>query len=629
MTTLVFDIEANGLLRVADTVHCLVIADIDTKEVTRFRGKDIPAGLAMLDSTTTTSIVGHGVISYDLPLLKQVYGWVPKAEVVDTLVLSRMYYADMRDRDARAHKFRRGKWIPSKLFGKHSLESWGHRVGAPKTEYTGGWEQWSPEMEDYCEQDVLTTVEVARKLMAGDHATRASRTEHRVAAIIARTVNRGFAFDIQGAAALYAQLVERRTQIEQEMRALFPPFYMRDGGKDFVPKRDNLKMGYVAGAAMCKVKLVEFNSSSRHHIANRLINVYKWEPVEFTDDGAAKVDEDVLSKLTYPCAVTITEYLMLNKRIGQIAEGDKAWLKHASNNVLHGDINPCGAVTNRMSHYEPNLGQVPAPRSPWGKECRVLFHARKGYVLVGWDADALELRDLAGYMARYDDGAYIKTVLEGRKEDGTDMHSVNCKALGFDPTMKLMWISDKFTARDNAKTWFYAMIYGAGDFKLGLITSEFFPLNKRPKGKKGIATLGKKSRAALMSGLPALGALTKAVKDKARSAGQLKGLDGRPLFVRAEHAALNTLLQAAGAIQMKYALVILVDKLAEKGIHHGEHYHMVANVHDEVQAEVLPHLAKEYGYTACWAIAEAGRQLNFRCPLAANYVIGDNWYDTH
>jgi DNA polymerase I-like protein with 3'-5' exonuclease and polymerase domains len=264
------------------------------------------------------------------------------------------------------------------------------------------------------------------------------------------------------------------------------------------------------------------------------------------------------------------------------------------------------------------MAQVPAGYSPYGHECRSLFIVPEGKVLIGADAAALELRDLAGYMARYDAGAYVTTVLNGIKAEGTDIHSVNARALGLDPLKEYF---DGETGRDIAKTWFYAFIYGAGDEKLGQITT-------RQKGNKA-RMAGKSSRSKFMKGLPALAALAEKVRQTVKEKGFLRGLDGRLLTVRSQHAALNTLLQSAGAIQMKRALVILDRTLQAMGFVPGIHYEFVANVHDEWQIEADQELGETIGKAAVAAIRQAGESFGFRCPLDGEFRIGRNWSETH
>jgi len=326
------------------------------------------------------------------------------------------------------------------------------------------------------------------------------------------------------------------------------------------------------------------------------------------------VDEEVLKQLPYPEAQVLSEYLMVEKRLGQLATGKEAWLKHVRpDGRIHGEVTTNGAVTGRMTHSKPNIAQVPGLTDkktgkpmPYGKECRSLFIVPVGKKLVGCDADALELRCLAGYMARYDGGAYIKTVLEGKKELGTDMHTVNAKALG--------------TTRDIAKVWFYAFIYGAGDFKLGTILNA-------PRGKE--MEWGRRSRARFLKNLPALKTIIEKVQKAVAKKGFLKGLDGRQLRVRSSHSAFNTLLQSAGAILMKAALVLLDEDLQRAGYVPGRHYEFVANVHDEFQIEADEEIADDVGKRAVTAIIKAGEFFGFGCPLNGNAECGSSWATTH
>jgi DNA polymerase-1 len=352
---------------------------------------------------------------------------------------------------------------------------------------------------------------------------------------------------------------------------------------------------------------------------------YQWQPEEYTDDGKPKIDDAVLKGLEYPEAKVLAEYYLVAKRIGQVAEGDEAWLKRIKpNGRIHGGVTTNGAVTGRMTHSKPNLAQVPKVKylgkeiarglaGEYGFECRDCFGVPGGRAQVGADAAALELRDLAGYMARWDGGAYVRIVLDGKKEDGTEIHTVNRKALEID-------------SRDDAKTWFYAFLYGAGDEKLGLIVTKV-------RGKEA-QKRGKQLRAKFLKNLPALGALVAAVKETAAKRGYLIGLDGRRLHVRSQHSALNTLLQSAGAIQMKKALVILEQMLQSKGFKNSEQsstpdYEFILNVHDEWQIETKPEIADEVGRTAVAAIRAAGEHFKFPCPLDGEYKIGRTWAETH
>lgn len=652
---LVFDCETDGLLKELTKVHCLVVRNTETMAIWRYRGERIHDGLKKLQSATEDhrKIVGHNVIGFDIPALQKVYPWFKPvmANVLDTMVLASLIWPDTKDGDHRM--VQKGK-MPGSLMGSHSLEAWGHRVGTFKGEYRGDpaiadekerysrrWESWNQPMEDYCLQDVITTEAVLerclKRIEERGFSVESITLEHEVKAIVARQERRGFTFNVDKANALVATLLKEKVELEGRLVKQFGWFYTPAGerevkrsakyqceelgmvGFDKKGKPRYRTMDFAAGDRYTKVNLNQFNPGSRDHVANRLSFLYGWEPVEFTDAGKPKVDEKVLAGLHYEGIGDLQRLFMVNKRLGQISEGKEAWLKHVKGDGrIYGRVSTNRAVTGRMGHSGPNIGQVPAVYSPYGKECRELFEATGSWVLVGADADALELRDLAGYMAAYDGGSYVKTILEGRKEDGTDMHSVNCRALGMEPKQK--YFGDE-TGRDIAKTWFYAFIYGAGDEKLGSILTH--------KNGKAARIAGAKSKANIAKNLPALGKLIKAVQLAVKKRGRLKGLDGRILGIRHQHAALNTLLQSAGAIQMKRALVILDNDLQAMGLVPGVDYEFVANVHDEWQIECKSELGETIGKAATQAIKKAGEYYNFRCPLAGDFKVGRNWAETH
>lgn len=624
----IFDIETNGLLHEADRVHVLVIRSLDGGTVDVYRGGSVELGVTELAQYATAGafLVGHNAIKFDHPMLAKLYPHIhiPIDQVRDTMVISRVLYPDLWNKD-KALKLR--GVLAGNLMNSHSLKAWGIRLGVHKGDYTGGWETWNQEMEDYCVQDTAVTEKLWTVLTTSKlyPQGRAIEIEHQVAVILARQERYGFLFDREKAVSLYATLGKKREELRLKLHEVFPPWWhqgaIATSTRDVNYKKNPLQAGTCSGAQWQKTSLVLFNPGSRAHIALKLRERYGWKPTQFTETGEPQIDESILKGMVFPEARLLEEYFLVEKRIGMVAEGDYGWLKKVGKDGrMHGSVNPNGAVTCRMSHAHPNMGQVPAVHSPYGKECRELFMVPPWKKLVGCDADALELRDLAGYMARYDGGAYIKTVLEGDKAQGTDMHSVNARAIGLDPKAMLL---GKETGRDIAKRWFYAFIYGAGTEKLGSIITG---TNEKQKNAK----LGKQTREKFMANLPALGKLIASVQAAAKKrGGYIKGLDGRFIAVRSDHAALNTLLQSAGAIQMKWALAILDQQLQEKGYVPSVNYEFVANVHDEWQLECDPEIAVVVGETAASAISLAGIALDFRCPLAGNHVIGNSWAETH
>jgi hypothetical protein len=610
MRTAIFDIETNGLLHQLDRVHSLVVKIIETGEVYScchpFPGSDqsnycdIEWGLLQLQKADR--VVGHNIIKFDLPAIQKVYPDfnIPVEKIHDTLLYSRLLWPELGDKDMGL--IRSGK-MPGKLRGSHGLEAWGHRLKLHKGDYAkemkaqglDPWAEWNLPMQDYCELDVEVTEKLWEKINTKELPERAVQLEHWFCYIIGLQERFGYRFNVKSAVELYSKLAARRAVIDEELKQLFQPWYVNAGLTK--PKRDNSRFGYVEGAPFCKVKLQEFNPSSRQQIADRLIKLFNWKPQEFTESGQPKVDETTLSTLDNRPAKLLSERFLVEKRIGQLAEGDQAWLKLERNGRIHGSVNTIGAVTGRCTHSQPNVAQVPGVRAEYGQECRELFCVDEGYKQVGADASGLELRCLAHYMAKYDGGAYGKVILEG------DIHTENQKAAGL-PT------------RDNAKTFIYAFLYGAGDEKIGQIIG---------KGSKA----GKKLKENFLNRTPALKRLREDVAAAVKKRGYLRGIDGRRLHIRSEHAALNTLLQSAGALLVKQATVNLYLELSTRGYIFGKDWAMVAHVHDEYQLQVREDLVDEVMEVAVWSFQEAGRQFNWRCPLDGEAKVGNNWSECH
>ena len=462
------------------------------------------------------------------------------------------------------------------LEGGHSLEAWGQRLGFPKEDFKDWDAGYSPEMEAYCIQDTLVTEKLYKhltaELTAKKFEERSIKLEHDVQAIIAKQEENGFKLNEKEAITLLSTLQAKLVLLEAELQSIFPtkvtPRVSEKTGKELKP-------------------LIEpFNPGSRKQIGERL-QEKGWKPEKFTETGQPIVDEGTLEGLDFPEAKAIAEYLLLQKRIAQI----KSWLDVVKpDGRVHGRVITNGAVTGRMTHHSPNMAQVPSCGSPYGEECRDLWIVEKGYKLVGIDASGLELRMLAHYMQ---DDAYIYEVTQG------DIHTANQKAAGLE-------------TRAQAKTFIYAFLYGAGAAKIGKVVGAG-------------AQEGQKLIDSFLENTPTLDVLRKKVANICKLSGSLPGLDGRRLHVRSDHAALNTLLQGAGAIVMKQALVLLDTRLQQLDID----YKFVANVHDEWQIEVAEDYADMVGKLGVRAIEDAGRVLNMRCPLTGEYKVGNSWKETH
>lgn len=640
---LVFDIETDNLLDKLTTLHCINVIDRATGKRLRFnegvyadgspapRDGDLEDGLDLL--ARADCIGGHNIIGFDIPALQKLYPkWNPKGRVRDSLVECRVIWTNIFDIDMNWIKKRKlPDWFKAEgLLGSHSLRAWGVRFGNHKKDYSGGFDAFTEEMDVYCQQDVESNLTIFERIDAKEYSEECLRLENRVAQLLFMQEQNGFVFDQTKAEALLRKLEVRHAELADQLRAAFRPWYApkRKGGKieTTTPKVGNKTRGITKGHPFTKVDLIVFNPASRQHIADRLTTLFGWTPVEFTENGQPKIDETTLDGMDYPEAKLLVEYLTVEKRLGQLATGRQAWMKAVkADGRIHGRVNTNGAVTGRMTHSNPNMAQVPASHSPYGKECRELFTTVSHFALVGCDAEGLELRMLGHYMARFDGGAYADTVVNGKKEDGTDVHTVNQRVV-------------QLNSRDSAKTFIYAYLYGAGAYKLGTIiyadmtearriafNSKYEPGKARDKA---LAALGRKAKQRIEEGLPALGKLQALVKAKAQR-GFIKGLDGRILHIRSQHAALNTLLQGAGAIVMKQALVIAYDLYLAEGWVHGRDFAFCANVHDEVQMEVREEIADRAGQMFADAIRLAGEHFNLLCPLSGAYAVGKSWADTH
>ncbi|WMM95831.1 DNA polymerase [Roseobacter phage CRP-113] len=594
MERILFDIETNGLLDELDIVHSLVMIDLDTGRLVSCADQEgyisVAEGIDILYCAKL--LVGHNIQGFDLPALHKVFQFDTDAELHDTLIMSRLIWSDLKHNDFRF--LEKNPEFPKQLIGSHSLKAWGYRLGNHKDEYDGGWDAWSKDMQDYCEQDTRANLTFYEKILSKKPSAESVKLEHDFAHVIRKQERHGFNFDEDAATKLLAQLQVRQAELEQDLQTAFPPWEIKE---PFVPKVNNKTRGYVKGQLTYKVKTVVFNPASRDHIADRLQKLRNWKPEDFTAQGKPKVDEQVLSKLDYPEAKILNEYLLINKRIGQLATGTNAWLKLVRNGKIHGQVNTNGAATGRCTHNRPNIAQCPSVGAEYGTECRSLFVAPDGYKLVGADLSGLELRCLAHYMAKYDGGAYGEVVVNG------DIHTLNQQSAGL-PT------------RNSSKTFIYGFLYGAGPAKIGSIVG-------------GSEREGRKLISKFMKATPAIKQLREGVSQQVKKNGYLKGLDGRHLPIRSDHAALNTLLQSAGALLAKKATVFLYENLTAMGYIWGVDYAQVAHVHDEVQLIAREDIADVVGQQAVKSFQQAGEHFNFRCPITGEYKVGRNWAETH
>lgn len=523
-------------------------------------------------------VVAHNGIGFDFPILNKLWNIEIDEDLQrDTLVLSRLYNPELLAPEGSKAK-------------PHSLEAWGLRLGFPKdnfTDFDGG---YSEEMVGYCINDVhvlekldLMLEQTMQELKFSDESI---ILEHKVAQICKRMENNGFALDIEKAQVLLATLSGEMADIETEFQTVFPPI---------VEERISEKTG-----KRLKDKVTVFNPGSRQQIANRLL-AKGVKLTKKTEKGSYIIDEKVLEGIDLPEAKIFNRYLMIQKRVAQVS----SWLELVGDDGrVHGRIITNGAVTGRATHNTPNMGQVPAVGKPYGADCRAMFGVAKGMVQVGVDLSGIELRCLGHYL---NDQEWIDELLKG------DIHWFNAQSFGLvaKGTVKDDSNPEHKTARNRTKTLTYGVLYGAGATKAGSIVG-------------GNSTHGKRLIDSFVNNTPGLAAL-KAKISKFAKKGHLPALDGRRVWIRSEHAALNTLLQSAGAIIAKQWLVECDTALKEANIPAK----LMAWVHDEVQYETTPEHAELVKQIVEKAATKAGTVLQFRCPVDAEGKIGINWYETH
>jgi len=410
--------------------------------------------------------------------------------------------------------------------------------------------------------------------------------EHRVAEILTQQEIHGWAFDERSAQELHTELSAELRDLQDAVIRRFP--YVP--GAVFTPARDNKTRGYVKGAAM--TKLVDFNPTSRDHIAYILKSFDGWKPSKSTEKGKDAVDEVILKDHGTDLAISFFQMLELTKQLGMLSQGKNGWLRLVRNGRIHHHCS-VGAATHRCAHRGPNLAQTPADL-----RFRRLFTATKGLTMVGADLSGIELRMLAHYLAAYDGGRYADILLNG------DIHQVNADKIGI--------------SRKLVKTVTYAFLYGAGDEKIGF---SYDPQLTSAKAKKK----GAEIRQAYMDAIDGLEKLVTGVKQAAQQRGWIKAIDGRRIDVDSPHKALNYLLQSSAGVVAKRWMVIANEDVTSRPCEAQQ----LAFIHDELQFECHRDAAYLVGQTLMAAAECAGSFYKLRLPINAEAKIGPTWADVH
>lgn len=593
---IIFDLETNGLLEhedpkwVATKVHCGVFIDADTNEPMMSPhpscDADIRLALEWLDGATM--LIGHNILGFDLPILKKFYDWEPdeSVQIFDTQIMSRAIWPHMGVMDKALER------IPTNLYGKHSLESWGHRLGDYKGDYgkqENAWETFTPEMLEYCEQDVQVTRKLYEKIISKNPSEHMIRIERDFSKVLLQQHNDGFPFDIRAAREFESDLRAQKFEMDDELLTLFPPELIEWE----TPKRKEKRS-----------KLVPFNPNSGDQIARNLVKKYGWKPNKrygYTETGKIKVDDKVLSKLRFPEAKKILERRVIVKKLGLLADGKKALIKYCGDDErIHASAFSTGAPTGRCAHFNPALNW-PKVGEPYGEQFRSLMRARKGHKMIGSDASQAQLRCLAHELIPYDGGAYTANF-----EDGGDVHTVNQLAAGL-------------KTRDAAKTFVYKWLFGAFDKALGEMVG-------------GGAKEGAKLRSSFEAKVVGLKEFMAALKEEWKeNNGYISCLDGRMIPVSDERLLLVYRMQGDEQALMKQATIDLHATLKSRGLTVGvdEDYCQVAHVYDEIQLEVKEEFVNEVSNAAVESIRNSGAPFGFRCRMDADAKVGDTWAETH
>ena len=615
MNEIILDLECDGLYDTLTKIWVIGVKDVETGRTQFYSDEESPPtdgslqeGLRVIQGAE--KVIGHNLIDYDYPVIEKLLEVeLDYDKVFDTLVVSRLLNPDRRK--------------PSNYTGKsgpHSLDAWGCRVGKAKPGHDT-WDVFDTAMlrRNRGDLEVNNLVySVLRSEIKGHNWSHAIEIEHKIRRIITRQEHNGVNFDLSRAHDLLTTLDDKVKCIDDELLPNLPksckswgttiskPF-KNNGDRlkrvnDWFDQFDDCSSDLVAGP-FTRLDWIEMNLGSMAQVKKHLLAA-GWQPTEwnYNDNGdktSPKLTEDSYGTISGNIGSLIKDRLLLKHRRSQI----QGWVDRVRHDGrLSAGANTCGTNTRRFRHV--NVVNVPKAKDYifLGKEMRSLFCAPKGRRIVGHDASGLELRMLAHYM---NDPEFTEAVIYGKESDGTDIHTVNQRLAGL-PT------------RDDAKTFIYAFLYGAGNEKIGSIVG-------------GDANAGAALKRRFLKNLPALAELIKKVK-KASGKGWLRGLDGSKIFMRRgpdgsvlTHKALNTLLQSAGAIVMKESIVVLDEAVSYTSIDALK----VLDMHDEAQWDVALKDCKEYMELAEMSLVKAGENLEMKVPLAAEAKMGLNWMETH
>ena len=591
---LVFDLESDGLLAEATRIHCVVVADLDSDQIDQYGPDQIDAALAHLARADYLS--GHNITGFDLPLLRRLHGWAPSSgcAIVDTLVVSRLILPNLGDLDDQAVAM--GDRPIGKLRGRYSIEAWGARLGMSKIGAgIEDWSKWTPEMQERCAGDVGICKRLWQFLQPDGYSQQALDLEHRTATICNQITADGVPFDTEAAERLRQQWTLRRAELEVQLSQQFPGT----------------------------------NLNSRAQIGV-LLEARGWVPEKRTEKTKqAKIDDELLETIPtiYPEFAGLAEHYTLDRRLGQLADGDKAWLKHVGKDGrIHGAIVHIGTPHSRAAHFNPNLAQVPNPKrgKPLAIECRALFHHDGDWVFIGCDQAGLQDRCFSHYLAAFDGGAYGRSFVAG---DDTHWKSATALELVAPGTERDKTSNLHTALREGSKSFRYGFLFGMGAKRAGEIIAAIVRSARQiDPSYQGPSTNGGRALQRFEAATPGLKQLRQGLEIQAARNGWVLGLDGRRVPTGAQYKALNRIVTSAEAIVCKRWLINVYDELCAR-FRYGWNGDVVitAWVHDELVICCRPEIAKEIGEIMVRHAREAGEFYELKVPLDAEYKIGSSW----
>lgn len=650
----VIDIEANSLTR-PDRIHLIVCKDIDTGLFHIFRRvteDEVVKERFRCFLRDCDYLIGHNWLGYDYPIISSLLS-CPIENVIDksidTLTISKLVDYS---RDG------------------HSISKYGEEFGLPKIEFND-WTKWSQEMEDYCVRDVDICHKVYLRYLhiINDPSWSPSISLEQTFQLTCNQLhNSGFAFDSNRAGRLLSKVEEELSILDKDLLDQFPPKLKLI--REITPKVTKhgtlsktdfrfVKDGDLSeynGGPFCKCDWFDFNPSSHKQII-QVLNEAGWKPVNKTKthldtereinrlkhrpehqrgldlktlygkidilkSTGWKVDEENLATLPPSAplpARSLAKRILLESRRRTLAE----WLGLVQpDGRVHGKFYAIGAWTHRMAHQQPNMANIPnefkedGSKKLYGKELRSLWIAPKKRLLVGVDAESIQLRVFAHII---NDRELIDRIVNGRKSDKTDPHSYNKSVLG-----------SACRTRQAAKRFLYALFLGGGLSRLASILD-------------CDTTEAKEALDRLLERYSGFDYCRREIIPTDAERGWFKGLDGRKVRIpgdtvsQRKHLAMSGYLQSGEAIIMKKAWLLCEERLNKT--EYLRDFQLVNLVHDEVQIETYNSLDIGIGIAEnfCNSLKQVGEDLKLNCPLAGSYynedhkdyTIGINWWQTH